>query len=89
MEKHFLSLWIRETRKGGVTVETWMVADEGKDILNKLYPLSFPAPSEFSDYPFKFSNNLQKEFFKRQTFYMRKISNRKNCTTDNKEWTHK
>ena len=33
-----------------------MVADEGKDILHKLYPLSFSAPSEFSDYPFKFSN---------------------------------
>ena len=45
-----LAQWILETRKGGVPVETCMVADEGKDILHKFYLLSFPAPSEFSDY---------------------------------------
>ena len=63
-----LAWWIRETRKGGLLVETWMVADEGKDILHKLYPLSFPAPSEFSNYPFKLSNNYQKGFLNRHTF---------------------
>ena len=56
MEK-ILFHWIRDNIKGGVPVETWMVADEGKDILHNLHPLSFPDPSEFSDYPFKFISN--------------------------------
>ena len=84
-----LAQWIRETRKGVVPVDTWMVAYEGKDILRKIYPLSFPAPSEFSDYPFKFSNNWKKGFFKRHNFSLIKISKRKNFTTDKKDWTHK
>ena len=45
------------TRKGGVPVDILMVSEEGKDILHKLYPLSFTDPSEFSDYPFKFISN--------------------------------
>ena len=45
-----------------------MVADEGKYILHKLYPLSFHAPSEFSDYLLKFSDNWQKVFFERHNF---------------------
>ena len=69
-----LSQWIRETIKVGVPVETWMVSDEEKDILHKLYPLSFPDPSELSDNPFKFINNWQKGFFKRHKFSLRKIS---------------
>ena len=56
MEK-LLSQWIRETKKGGVLVETWVISDEDKDIMHKLYSLQFPGPSEFSNYPFKFSNN--------------------------------
>ena len=66
-----------------------MVADEGENIIHKIYPLSFPAPSEFSDYPFKFSNNWQKGFFKRHNFSPRNISKSKNFTTNKKEWTHK
>ena len=64
-----LDKWIRETRKGGVPVETCMVDDEGKYNIHKLYSISFPATSEFGDYPFKFSNNLQKGFFKRNKFF--------------------
>ena len=71
MEKR-LAQWLRNTRKWGVPVETWIVADEGKDILHKLYPLLFPATSELSDYPLKFSNNWQKGFFKRNKFSLRK-----------------
>ena len=88
MEKK-LSWWIRDTRKVGVPLETWVVSNEGKDILHKLYPLSFPAPIEFSDYPFRFGDNRQKRFFKRHKFSLRKISKRKNFTTDKKEWTQK
>ena len=67
MEKH-LDQWIRETRKGGVPVETWIVSNKGKYILHNIYPLSFTDPIEFSDYPFKFSNNCQKRFFKSYNF---------------------
>ena len=88
MEK-CLSQWIKETRKVGVPVETWMVSDEGKDILHKLYPLSFPDPSEFSDYPFKFINNWQKGLYYRHNLSLRKIAKRNNFTTDKKDWTHK
>ena len=88
MEK-CLAQWIIETRKVGVHMEIWMVDDEDRDILHKLYTLSFPDPSELSDYPFKLINNRQKGFFKRHNFSLRKISKRKNFTTDNKEWTHK
>ena len=66
-----------------------MVVDEGKDILHKIYPLYFTAPGEFSDYPFKFSNNWHKRFFKRHKFSLRKISNSKNFTIDKKECTQK
>ena len=62
-----------------------MVSNEGRDILRKLYQLSFPDPSEFIDYPFKFSNNWQKWFFNWHKFSLRKISKRKNFTTDKKE----
>ena len=88
MEK-CLAQWIIETRKVGVPVETCMVANEGKYIIHKLYPLSFPAPSEFSEYPFKFSNNCQKRLFKGHKFSLRKTSKSKNFTTYKKEWTHK
>ena len=70
-------------------METWMVDDEGKDILHNIYPLSFPSPSEFSGYPFKFSNNCRKGFFKRHNFFSEKVSKRKNFNTDNKEWNKK
>ena len=66
-----------------------MISDEGKYIMYKLYPLSFTAPSELNDYPFKFSNNWQRGFFKRHKFSLRKISKRNNFTTDKKEWTQK
>ena len=66
-------------------MDTWEVADEGKDFLHKIYPLSFPDPSEFSDYPFMFSNDLQKGFFKRHKFSLRKIPKKKNFTTDKKD----
>ena len=55
MEK-LLAKWIRETIKVGLPVQTWVVAIKGKDILHKLYPVSSPDPSEFSDYHFKFGN---------------------------------
>ena len=71
MEKR-LSQWIRETTEGCVPVQTWVVADEGKSILNNIYPLSFPDSGEFSDYPFKFSNNWHKGCFKRHKFSLRK-----------------
>ena len=66
-----------------------MVSNEGRDILRKLYQLSFPDPSEFIDYPFKFSNNWQKGFLKRHNFSLRIISKSNNFTTDKKEWTYK
>ena len=84
-----LAQWIRDSRKGSIPVENWMIDDEGKDILHNIYPLSFTAPSEFSDYLFKVSNNCQKRLFKRHNFSLRKISKRKNSSTDKKEWTHK
>ena len=81
-----LAWWIIETRKGVILVETWMVDDEGKDILHQLYPLSLPDTSEFIDYPFKFSNNCQKGFF---NSHKRKISKRNNFSIDKKDWNHK
>ena len=47
--ERLLAQWMRETRKGGVPVETLMVVYEVKCILHKLCPLSFPDTSESSD----------------------------------------
>lgn len=89
MEKR-LAEWIRETRKGGVPVETWMLVEEGKILLHQMYPTTYPPPDAFNiNYPFKFSRKWQAAFFQRHKFSRRLISKRKNNKTDKTNWEPK
>lgn len=89
MEKR-LAEWIRDTRKGGVPVETWMIVEEGKVLLHRLYPKTYPCPDDFADdYPFKFSAKWKTAFFERHKFSRRLISKRKNHNTDKTSWEPK
>jgi hypothetical protein len=45
-----LANWVRETRRLGIPVETYMLADEGRQILTRLYPNNLAAAKfQFSE----------------------------------------
>ena len=64
-----LAKFIRDTRQAGIPFEIWMLKEEGKAILRKLYPEQFPSKQndiedDDAHFPFKFSNKWRLAFSK-------------------------
>ena len=60
-----LATWIRDTRNVGICVETYMLADEGKYIMDELHPGQH----------FGFSKGWRDGFFERKGFALRRTTN--------------
>ena len=60
-----LASWLRETRMLGIVVETYMLAEEGEVIMQKLHPSA----------KILFSAGWQEGFFKRNNFAIRRVTN--------------
>ena len=58
---------IRAMWQGGVVVETWMIKEDGKPMLQELHPKTFLKDST-TKFQFKFSNTWRDSFFKWNNF---------------------
>ena len=85
--ENILASRIRAIYQGGVVIEMWMVVEDVKYILHKLYPYQFPEPP-CEDSPFKFSRGWRVFFSTTQLLFLI-VGTKKNIRSVKPDWIAK